>query len=84
MLNTWEIGSISDDEVDGDNEPLPDFLLPEYSQKDKVYRVVYLSKLIKLFQVKKSPLTGHRAISPPPKIFTVDLISLLLLHQIFH
>ena len=29
-------GSISDDEVDGDNEPLPDFLLPEYSQKDKV------------------------------------------------
>ena len=30
-------GSISDDEVDGDNEPLPDFLLPEYSQKDKVH-----------------------------------------------
>lgn len=51
------IGSISDDEVDGDNEPLPDFLLPEYS-KDKV---------------KRSPLTGHRAISPPPKIFTVSL-----------
>jgi len=50
------IGSISDDEVDGDNEPLPDFLLPEYS-KDKV---------------KRSPLT-HRAISPPPKIFTVSL-----------
>ena len=52
MLNTWEIGSISDDEVDGDNEPLPDFLLPEYSQKDKVYPVVHLSKLIILFRLR--------------------------------
>jgi len=49
------IGSLSEDEVDGENEPLPDFLLPEYSQK-----------------VKRSPL-AHRAISPPPKIFTVSL-----------
>lgn len=48
-------GSLSEDEVDGENEPLPDFLLPEYSQK-----------------VKRSPL-AHRAISPPPKIFTVSL-----------
>ena len=28
-------------------------------------------KTIIIFQVKRSPLTGHRAISPPPKIFTV-------------
>lgn len=28
-------GSISDDEADTENEPLPDFLLPEYSQKVK-------------------------------------------------
>ena len=36
VLEVYIQGSISDDEVDGDNEPLPDFLLPEYSQKDKV------------------------------------------------
>ena len=32
------LGSISDDEMDGNNEPLPDFLRDptEYSQKEKV------------------------------------------------
>ena len=43
------LGSISDDEVDGDNEPLPDFLLPEYS-KDKVHRLWFQNNTSFKFQ----------------------------------
>jgi hypothetical protein len=59
-------GSVSDDDVDGENEPLPDFLRPEYSQKVKQSPNLTrgVSPPPKIFTVSLKNMSGLEGVKP--------------------